>query len=399
MDSNSKKVLVTGGGHSEIPLILAAKELGMYVITTGNNPEGDGHRIADKYIQGDFSDRNFVRELAEKENVSFIVSGCNDFAYISAAYTCEQLGLPGHDSYETAKRFHNKDSFREEMQLAGCQTPIFKICRDMSEVSEICSYIPFPVIVKPVDLTGGKGVRKCMTPEEVTESCREAFKRTREERILIEQFVSGSNHGTSMLIRDKKVIFSFFDNEHYGSNKYLVAGTNHPSTLTEEQKCNLIHAVESIAERMQLKDGLFHTQYIVTQEGSPVIIDPCRRTPGDFYPYFVKYSTGYDIAKQIVLAECGMEMNPPDELKCEYITRHCVMAGKKGIYSGIEIAPEIAAHKENIVWDYELVPEDTPIESKETFKAAIFILRAESEKQNMHYMNDFDNLIRCKVRS
>ena len=79
----NKRILITGGSHAEIPLIESAHLLNQFVITTGNNRNGLGHKLADKYIPGDFSDKNFVLELAKKENVDAIISGCNDFAYIS----------------------------------------------------------------------------------------------------------------------------------------------------------------------------------------------------------------------------------------------------------------------------------------------------------------------------
>lgn len=106
-----KKLLITGGSHSEYPVIEAAKNIGWYVISTGNDEGSLGHIIADKYVKGDFSDKEWVYNLAKEEKVDAIISGANDFAYLSTAYACEKLGLPGHDTLETAKSIHIKNKF------------------------------------------------------------------------------------------------------------------------------------------------------------------------------------------------------------------------------------------------------------------------------------------------
>ena len=104
-----KKMLLLGGSHAEIPMIQAAKKMGYYVITSGNQVDGLGHPYGDKYVQADFSDKEAILQLAKKEQVDAICSGCNDFACLTAAYVAEKLGSPGHDSYENAIKIHHKD--------------------------------------------------------------------------------------------------------------------------------------------------------------------------------------------------------------------------------------------------------------------------------------------------
>ncbi|MCM1299850.1 MAG: ATP-grasp domain-containing protein, partial [[Eubacterium] siraeum] len=171
-----KKALITGGSHSELPLIESAKALGFYVVTTGANSEGLGHKAADKYVCGDFSDKEFVTALAEKEQVCAIISGCNDFAYLSAAYACEKLGLSGHDSFKTSQLIHSKDKFREYTRSLGISTPRSVSCKTLDEVKAACGELGFPLVIKPVDLTGGKGVVICRSAEEAAKSAEKAFK-------------------------------------------------------------------------------------------------------------------------------------------------------------------------------------------------------------------------------
>lgn len=108
-----KKLLIAGGGYADIPLIFSAKKLGYHVITTGNRPDELGHLYSDEYHQADFSDIKTMLTLSKQLKISAICACCNDFSALSSAYVAENLGLPGHDSYNTAKIIHHKDLYRQ----------------------------------------------------------------------------------------------------------------------------------------------------------------------------------------------------------------------------------------------------------------------------------------------
>ncbi len=335
-----EKVLITGGSHSEVPLIKALHTLGYEVISTGKDDGGLGHQIADHYERGDYSDREYVLKLAQKWDVCGIVSGCNDFAYLSAAYACAMLGLPGHDAPVTAGRFHHKNEFRKKCMELGIRTPAFYTIRSEEELEELENKLQYPVIVKPTDLTGGKGVRRCNNFYEVKMAYQVAVVMTRAQEILVEEFIEGSNHGLSILLKDGKVCFSFYDNEEYYKNKYLVSGAHAPSDLTKDMRLELQRNVERIAESWKLKDGLFHCQCIKNARGEVFMIDPCRRSPGDLYLLLVEYATGCRYAENIVRAELGLEYDIKTEENTRIIARECLMPECNGTYQELIIPKE-----------------------------------------------------------
>ena len=267
------KVLITGGSHAELPLIDALHRLGYYVISTGNNPDGLGHASADLYVQGDFSDRDLVLRLAEDYSVKGVVSGCNDFAFLSAAYACEKLGLPGHDNFSTASIIHHKDLFRELLRGSGLPSPESIKVSSESELEAACQKIGFPMLVKPVDLTGGKGVRICSSINEAKSALSAAMKATREDHVIAEQMIKGQNHGVSALIKNGKTVFAFFDNEEYYINKYLVSGAYAPADISDEfLEVQDEYLKEEISERgitnikdlKPVRDGLYIWQGDIT---------------------------------------------------------------------------------------------------------------------------------------
>ena len=383
-------ILITGGSHAEIPLIEALHRLGYHVISTGLNKDGLGHKVADIYEPADFSDTNEMLRLAKKYSISGVISGCNDFAYLSASYVAAKLGLKGYDEINTAMRIHHKNAFRQLQKECGVRYPRFVVCGCADDLHSAAECLRLPVVVKPVDLTGGKGVEVCYTWEAVEKQFHEAVKLTRELQIILEEYIDGENHGTSMLLKDGRVVFSFFDNEEYFKNKYLVSGAYSPSDLTEEQKKDVIEQVERLAQTATLCDGLFHCQFIIDKNRLPYLIDPCRRAPGDLYIKLVSYAAGIDFPMAIVKGQLGLSMDeelaytPVD--RC--IARECMMAEANGFIHRIAIDPDYEDHIiEKMQW---LHPGDK-IDNYMTFKAGIVFFEypnAEELKLNMKNLYD-----------
>ena len=383
-----KRLLLLGGSHAEIPLIKAAQEMGWYVITTGNNREGLGHPYADKTVFADFSNKETMLELARSEGVQAVCSGCNDFALLSTVYVCEKLGLPGHDSFETSLQIHHKDKYRALATRLGIPTPraiTVPVHRadagdaesDSASFDEAVAPLAYPVIVKPVDLTGGKGIHRAANIEEARDAYRDACSRTRENHVVVEEFVVGTNHGFSAMLVKGKVAFAFSDNEQYFVNKYLVSGANTPSTTASTGLAKLREYSERIARELKLVDGILHIQYIEREDGTPVIIEICRRPPGDLYIKFVKYATGIDYPKFIVKAETGEDISGIADVPTQgFWLRHCIMAGpeiKNGsIVNAVEFAPEI---QDNIVEKFLWYKSGEVISDNLTYKAGIVFFK------------------------
>ena len=376
-----KKLLLLGGSHAEIPLIHAAHELGWYVITTGNNRDGLGHPYADKTVFADFSDKNAMLELASNEGVQAVCSGCNDFALLSTVYVCEKLGLPGHDSYATSLELHHKDKYRALATRLGIPTPqaiTVKVAEKCSsemrkDFDTAIAQLTFPIIVKPVDLTGGKGIHRAANIEEARAAYKDACSRTRQDHIVVEEFVQGTNHGFSAMLVKGKVAFAFSDNEQYYLNKYMVSGANSPSTTSAAGLAKLRDYSERIARELHLVDGILHIQYIERADGTPVIIEICRRPPGDLYIKFVKYATGIDHPKFIVMAETGMDISGIADIPTQgFWLRHCIMADREGIVHDVTFAPEI---QKNIVEKFLWYKPGEQITDKLLYKAGIVFFK------------------------
>jgi len=330
-------LLIAGGSHSDIPIILAAKKMGYRVYTSGNRPEEKGHRYSDAYFKADYSDPEAILRLAQNLKIQGICASANDFSAISASYTAEHLGLPGHDPYETARILHHKDLFRKLAREIGLPVPrAIEVSPHHRPRPSLPSPSPAsPWIVKPVDLSGGKGVSKVTSALQLRKALNNALHSSRAGRAVVEEFIVGSNHGYSAILQSGKIVFAFMDDEQYFLNPYLVSGASTSLNYTPELAQKLNRQLEKLASYLHLADGLLHTQLIL-RNGEPFILEICRRTPGDLYVKLVEYATGFDLSSAIVAAAMGKTLPPFPKRNISHIMRHCVMAEKQGRIDGVE---------------------------------------------------------------
>jgi biotin carboxylase len=388
-------MLLAGGGYADIPLILAAKRLGFHVVSSGNRPSELGHAYSDEFRSADFSNPEQIAALAKEIGATAICASCNDFSALSAAYAAEKLGLPGHDRYEISQILHHKDRYREFAQANGIPSPVAHGFSNLESARSYLRSAGLPLIVKPVDLTGGKGVSTVRSLTEGAEALERAFEISRAKRVVLEDFLEGSRHGFSAVLRDGKVVFYFSDNEHYFQNQYMVSAASTPSTVSEVIEADLVVQSEKIAGLLGIRAGIFHVQYILTNRG-PVIIEICRRAPGDLYIRLVEIATGVPYPEVIVRAAAGMSIDSFAHAKPKgFFSRHCIMSSTAGVVDHIEFREGI---EEQIVERHIWAESGWSIDSPLVAKCGIVFLRFGSQAEMLEKTERMQDIIRVVLR-
>lgn len=391
-----KKILIAGGSHSDIPMIKAAKAAGFHTITSGNRSDDRGHQFSDEVHLEDFSNKEAVLALAKRLEIDAICSSSNDFSLISSAYVAEQLGLPGFDSYETTLTLHHKDRFRQLASQIGLPCPKARsFTAEAPFTPADIDGLSFPLIVKPIDLTGGKGVSQVGKMEDLAVAVKKAFDISRAKRIVIEEFFSGTLHSYSTLIKNQKVVFEYADNEFSFLNPYLVSTSTSPARIEKSILPELRASTEKVARHLKLADGILHAQFLANGRDF-IIIEYTRRCPGDFYAIPVQQSTGIDYT-QLMLHPClGVELMPPaDFAQKGFYSRHCIMAESAGEIVDIRISDDI---KPNIIDSFSLRKPGDHILNHLVDKAGILFLRYSSEEEMVEKNRNINTLVQLVTR-
>lgn len=288
-----KKVLLLCSSHNDLGLINGLRKMGYYIYSTGSIPGLIGEKYVDEYIQADYSDKEKILDIAKKLEINSICACCNDFGVYTAAYVAEKMGLEGYDSYETTLLLNNKDLFKKFALSNGIITPNSVAFDDFNRALEYCETVELPIIVKAVDLSAGNGIKKVEKKDELIPALKNAFGKSRVKRILIEQYVEGEQHGFCTFLVDKKVVASCSNDEYSIINPYRVEIDTFPARGIEKCEKTLIQQIEKIATLLNLKDGIFHLQYIDNEEG-PHIIEVMRRAIGNMYAVPASALCGFD---------------------------------------------------------------------------------------------------------
>lgn len=338
-----KKLLMLNASEHEIPFILAARKLGFYVVTTSTKSEYEGHKYADEYIYGNYNNYDEMIELCKKNNIEAISQGCTDDCALSASYIGEKLGLKGHDTFENAKIIHRKDYFKKFAKENNVISPKSEIFTEVKPALEFVDKVQLPMIIKPSDLAGGQGIHVAYTKEEYVNYVNEAFSKSKDKHIVIEQFIDGTLHSLNTFIVNQKVKAYCAANDYSYKNKYLTNTGISPADNYERAINVLIPETERIASLLGLVDGQLHMQYMVDKKGKVWIIEMMRRNIGNNWSMMLTDSVGVNWPEWIIRAESGMDCNgiPNTRYSKGYYGYHMMMADRNGVFKKLNIDDKI----------------------------------------------------------
>jgi biotin carboxylase len=361
-----KKILLLGGSHRDIPLIKASQELGYFVITLGDRDYYLGHKYSDKSYKINFNDLEAVKKIAIEEQIDYLLPGCGEESYLNTVQLSHALNMGNFDDMKTAKLVHNKWKFKDFCLKNGISTPNGLFFNNQSDLDNL----KFPIVVKPTNLSGGRGVEIVNTYEELTHSLLNA--RNVSDEIFLEEYIEGKLIAYSIFLKEQKILYGFIGEDRTYLNKYLIASA-YPYILEPIVLNALKLDIEKLARLLHLVDGMFHLQVLI-KEDQPYIIDVTRRIPGDLFPYLIEFCDHVEYSKAVVKAYTtgiiGDEFSHQFD-KQTFVIRHCVMPSKNGLYRDLFIDQSL---KDKIIYRFDLMKQDSLVtDFLHTQMAIIFI--------------------------
>ena len=389
-----KKILFVNGTYNDIPLVESAHRLGLYVITSGGDPEGEAHAFSDEYCRCDYTDKEAMLALAKEKEVDFMCSCGNDLCATTTSYVCDKLGLPGHDTYSVSRVFHEKDEFKKVVKELSLTSPQSELFDDESKALEYIKSATFPKIVKPVDMGGGKGVSVALNSEEGAEAVRLAFSKSKNKHIVIEDYITGTQHGFICYIKDRKVVFDYSTNDYSYLNPFMVwIGSGYPADGYETVRDQIITDVEKLAEHLNAADGFLTIQYMMSN-GKAYYLETMRRCIGNLHFRSISQDVGINLYDLFVATECGMDCTPIiDQIHHtgKYSGFMGIYSDRNGIFRGIEIDPDFEKHVHD-----KLMLHDTGYEIDDYLgdKLGMVWFSFNSKDERRHFMDNRNDLIK-----
>lgn len=398
-----KKLLLLGGARYLLPVIEAAHKLGIYVITCDYLPDNIAHKYSDQYLDVSIIDKDAVLEAAKKEKIDGIMSFATDPGVVTAAYVAEKMGLPAAGSYESVSILQDKGRFRKLLTDNGFAVPHARSYESISAAQKDTDYFNWPVIVKPVDSAGSKGVTKVDSPADLEKSIKYALEFSHSNKFIIEDFIEkkGCSSDSDCFSIDGKLVVTTFSSQRFDAkaeNPYAPMAYSWPSTFTKEHEKELKSELQRLLKLLDMKSSIYNVETREGVDGKAYIMEVSPRGGGNRLAEMVRYATGMDLISASVKAAVGMpitgiEQKDYDGSWAEYVL-HSI---KEGLFEEVRIASEF---KDKVV---ELDVWIKPGDEVHPFTAANFaigtvVLRFNSKEEMEEAMLHMSDYIKVVVK-
>lgn len=350
-----KKLLSLGGNYFQMTAVKTARELGIYVIDVDNVPDNPAHEYANEYHNISIVEKEKVLELAKRLNIDGIISYASDIGAVTAAYVAEKMGLPTNP-YDSVELLTNKAKFREFLEKNGYNVPLFGSFEEECIAQNYASQIGYPVIVKPVDSSGSKGVNKVSTDREFQQCFSEALKYSKSKTVIVEKFLERKEYqidGDAFLFNENDLFFAVMDqHKDYKNAPYTPIGHSIPSCQNHKLQNKAYDIVFSILKKLKMKMGAFNIEYIVLPNNEIQIMEIGPRNGGNLISDAIKYSTGMDLIKATVFYALNIPFEKIEEsmMTNRYISSYIIHSNSSGIYNGLSIKEKGFKILEKNIW-------------------------------------------------
>lgn len=345
---NGKRLLMLGGIRNQVPVIKKAQELGCYVISGDIYPDNYSHKFSDEYRNINVIDEEQVLQAAEELKVDGIMSYTVDPGVFAAAYACEKLGLPYAGPYESVRLLQNKDLFREFLIKNGFNSPKMFMSQSKEEASERIDELTLPVIVKPVDSAGSKGVTKVEDISDLNEAFDVALQYSISKRVIIEEFIVPEGHPSDsdcFSLNGELIFFSMSDQyfDKLSPNPYTPAGYIWPSSVDHRKQNFLKDELKRLIDLLGMGSSLYNVETRIGKDGKAYIMECSPRGGGNRISEVLSMKTGVDFIENSIYAALGNEhlMNFNQNKADEYWGELILHSNDDGIYKDILIDESI----------------------------------------------------------
>lgn len=350
-----KKILLLGGSKQQIPAIDCAKKRGYYTILCDYLPDNPGQDYADKFYLESTTDKEAILKIAQKEKIDGIVAYASDPAAPTAAYVAEKLGLPTNP-YKSVKILANKDLFRKFLKNNGFNCPNMIEANSYNELIEKIEKLKFPVIIKPVDSSGSKGITKLSNKENLNFYYEKALKFSREKKVIVEEVIEGLGFplaGDGFSVNGKLIFYAFADDhfDYSASNSLAPVAETYPYIQSKTLQNKIVNEIQRVFDLLNIKTGAYNFEVRVDKEENIYLMEIGPRNGGNGIPSITKYATGIDMIEYTIKAAMGENCNDLTMKEVEgYWSTYMVHSNKSGKLKEINIDEE---YKRNNLIEFE----------------------------------------------
>lgn len=304
-----KKLAILGASYLQIPLITKAKDMDIETHVFAWEQGAVAKDMADYFYPVSILDKEQILGICRKIKPDGVISIASDIAMTTVNFVANELGLTGN-SLQCTMVTTNKFEMRRQLSGTNIACPGFvKFDLQPPYDLNLSKNLNYPLIVKPVDRSGSRGVTKVGNPADLEYAVNRAMEESFSKSVIVEEFISGNEYSVEMISWKGKHHFLAITEKVTSGYPYFVELEQHePANLSEPMQQKIIELVSDALTVLGVQYGGSHSELMVDAEGNLNIIEIGARMGGDnIGAKLVQMSTGYDFVKGVIEVAMGIE--------------------------------------------------------------------------------------------
>ncbi len=303
-----KKLAIIGASYLQEPLIQKAKSMGIETHVFAWAANDVGEKSADYFYPISIIEKEQITQKCREIGIDGICTIASDLAVITVNYVANQLHLNAN-SMECTRLSTNKHLMREAFEKNGDPSPRSILVEDVTDLSGIT--LQYPVIVKPLDRSGSRGITKLESAEGLREAIENAKEQGFEKKALVEEFASGQEYSVEFISwKGKHHFLAVTEKFTTGAPHFIETGHVEPARLSDEMCEQVKRVVSHALDSLQITMGASHSEIKIDQDGNIRLIEIGGRMGGDYIgSHLVEWSTGVDFLENVICVALGQDIN------------------------------------------------------------------------------------------
>lgn len=392
-----KKIMIVGAGACQLNVIKKSKALGYTTIVSDYSLTSPGKKYGDVSVLADTFSVIETLDMAKKHLVDGILTSGTDQPVLTVTKVAHALDKYAYLSDETALSVTNKKIMKALFSQYDIPTVKYSIIDEHFDDSSL-SQIKFPVIVKPLDSQGQRGIFKLDTIEAIREHFHAVLEHSRADEIIVEEYYKNKEITVSGWVdAGKCYIFTVTDRVTFNADYHVGVCLAHeyPSIHLEENRDEIVNVTHQICSVFNIENGPIYFQYLMGKEGLRVNEIACR-LGGAYEDLTIPYVTGVDVLERLIYEHLEEPVASLDyKYKEDKVFSTQLFFCKPGYVEYMTPIEEIKAlpYVLDAAYNYD-VGDVIPITTSAAQRAGVVIITGENEKELVNNINAvYDMLI------
>lgn len=305
-----KKLAVIGASYLQLPLVQKAQEMDIEVNCFAWRDGAVCAEVADQFYDISTRDKDAILQKCQEIGMDGICTIASDVATLTVDYVADKMGLVANP-IEFAQTCTNKYLMRKCFVEHNVPSPRFTEVIEENDIVR-CADFSYPLIVKPTDRSGSRGVQKVYNEVQLRDAIKRAWKESFTHQAIVEEFVAGREVSVeSISFKGEHYILQITDKVTTGEPYFVELEHHQPSNLPQKIQERIKLIVLNALNALHIKNGASHSELKITENGEIKVIEIGARMGGDFIGSdLVRLSTGYDFLKGVINVALGRFEKP-----------------------------------------------------------------------------------------